>query len=1166
MQRNERLKLFLKTLSERILVLDGATGTALQSKNLTPKDFGGVELDGCNENLVFTRPDVVASVHDLYLDVGADIVETNSFGGAAIVLAEYNLQDKAYEINFRAAKIARERADAFTAKNPSKPRFVAGSMGPTTKALSVTGGISFEELEQNYFDQAHALYEGGIDYFLLETCNDTRNIKAGLLGIRRFLETQEVKLPIAVSVTIEATGTMLAGQSIDALAASLSHQDLLYVGLNCATGPDLMTDHIRTLSDMLTTRVACVPNAGLPNEHGKYLETPAMVASVLERFVDQGWINLIGGCCGTNQEHIRAMAKMVEGKKPRTPKTQMGSWLSGVDFLDVTDEKRPLLVGERSNVIGSKKFKDLITAKLFDEAAEMAKDQVKKGAHVVDVCLANPDSNEYEDMKNFLEKVIHKVRAPLMIDTTDDKVVALGLSYSQGKAIINSINLEDGEERYKKIVPLAKKFNAALVVGTIDDDKENGMAVTRERKLEVAKRSYDLLVNKFGYPEEDIYFDPLVFPCATGDEKYVGSAQETIEGIRLIKKTYPRTKSAIGVSNVSFGLPPAGREVLNSVFLYHCTQAGLDLAIVNTEKLRRFSSLTPEEIQLSEDLIFNRHPKAIDNFVAAFRDKKASKEVKSHADLSIPERLKLYIIEGTKKGMVEDLNEQLKVMKPLDIINGPLMEGMAEVGKLFNANKLIVAEVLQSAESMKAAVNHLEQFMSNESAAKKGKMVLATVKGDVHDIGKNLVDIVLSNNGYEVINLGIKIGSEQLIEAIKEHKPDMVGLSGLLVKSALQMATTAEDMKNAGITTPVICGGAALSRNFVRNKVHTALKNGPALYAKDAMDGLRLANLVMNKTEFTAFLKEWNQLGDGEVPAFFKGPDLEKDSTTPSKLITTLDKTPEAPNFERHLAREMPMEEIFGYINPLMLYGKHLGVNGKYIRLYIEKNLADLKSTPEGLKALEIFEEVRKVFDTYKESHLKGKAVYQFYKCSSEGNTIHLHDENNVKLKNFVFPRQKKENGLCLSDYVLPIDDMLQDNLALFVVTVGQGIKEKVLELKNEGKFLHSHILSALALELAEASAEFLHEKLRDQWKISDPEGMTMAQKHQAQYQGKRYSFGYPACPVIEDQKALFELLRPEEIGVQLTEGSMMDPEASVSAMVFHHPQATYFSVRGEES
>ncbi|KAB2838257.1 methionine synthase, partial [bacterium] len=571
---------------------------------------------------------------------------------------------------------------------------------PTTKAISVTGGVTFEELIEHFAAQAKALYDGGVDYFLLETCQDTRNVKAGILGIQRVLEKEKEQIPIAVSITIEPMGTMLAGQGVEALAASLEHVDLLYVGLNCATGPEFMTDHIRTLAGMAGTRVACVPNAGLPDEEGRYLETPEMIAAVLRRFGEAGWVNLLGGCCGTHAGHIEALSRLARELKPRAVPERHVSTLSGIDYLEITDEKRPVLVGERTNVIGSRKFKNLIIEEKFEEAAEVGRAQVKQLAQIVDVCLANPDRDEFEDMRRFLEELVKKVRVPLMIDSTDARVIEMALTYSQGKAIINSINLEDGEERFELVVPLAKKFGAALVVGTIDEDKVQGMGVSRARKLEIARRSYDLLVNKYGIRPEDIYFDLLVFPVGTGDEQYKGSAVETIEGIRLVKEAFPRVKTVLGVSNVSFGLPPAGREVLNSVYLYHCVKSGLDLAIVNTEKLERYASIPEEEKKLAEDLLWNRGPDPIAAFAAHFREA-SSRLVKPKEDLPLEERLPRYIIEGSKEGLREDLDEALKKYKPLEIINGPLMRGMDEVGRLFNNNELIVAEVLQSAEAMK---------------------------------------------------------------------------------------------------------------------------------------------------------------------------------------------------------------------------------------------------------------------------------------------------------------------------------------------------------------------------------------------------------------------------------------------------------------------------------
>src|SRR5438105_10653629 len=830
-------------------------GTALQDLRLAAQDFGGEAYEGCNEHLNLTRPDVVRGIHRGYLEAGADVLETNTFGGTPLVLAEYRLPWQRVEINRAAARLAREEADAFA--TPGKPRFIAGSMGPTTKAISVTGGVTFEQLIDHYQAQARGLHEGGADYFLLETCQDTRNIKAGLLGIERFQGTlaEEERLPVAVSGTIEAMGTMLAGQSVDALAISLDHVDLLYLGLNCATGPEFMTDHIRTLAQLARTRVACVPNAGLPDENGRYLETPEMLARTLSRFGENGWLNLLGGCCGTHRGHIARLAEIAPRLTPRAIPTRLRSALSGVDPLEIGDDVRPVIVGERTNVLGSKKFRDLIALEKWDEAAEVARAQVKRGAHLVDVSTQQTDRDEVADLCRFLEVLVKKVRVPLMIDSTNEKAVEIGLTYSQGKAIVNSINLEDGEKRFEKIVPLACRYGAAVVVGCID---ERGQAIKAADKLAVARRSYELLTSKYGVPEEDLYFDPLVFPCASGDAAYTGSAVETIDAVRAIKEALPRCKTVLGISNVSFGLPSAGREVVNSVFLYHCVQAGLDLAIVNAEKLERYPSIAEHERKLAEAVLFSREQQALKDAVAAFaahfREKKPAGPARS--ELPLDERLARYIVEGSRDGLFDDLAEKLRQgAKPLDIINGPLMRGMDEVGRLFNANQLIVAEVLQSAESMKAAVSFLEPHMDKVSSAARGKVLLATVKGDVHDIGKNLVDIILSNNGFEVVNLGIQVPPEALIQAVREHKPDVVGLSGLLVKSAQQMVATATDLKAAGVDLPLLVGGAALSRNFVDRQIAPAY-GGTVGYAQDAMRGLDLAKRVSVTVQQVRLLRE----------------------------------------------------------------------------------------------------------------------------------------------------------------------------------------------------------------------------------------------------------------------------------------------------------------------
>lgn len=1160
-------KLLVDALEKKILVLDGAMGTAIQDKNLGPDDFGGVDLEGCNEYLVITRPQLVQEIHENYLASGCDIVETNTFGGTPLVLNEYGLGARAHEINLIAAQLARKAADHYS--TPDKPRFVAGSIGPTTKAISVTGGVTFEELEENFYVQAKALLEGGVDYFLFETCQDTRNIKAGINAAQKLFHEVGYQIPIAVSGTIEAMGTMLAGQSVEALVASLSHLDLLYLGLNCATGPEFMTDPIRSLAKLSKFRVACVPNAGLPDENGCYLETPEMVSKIIARFIQEGWINLIGGCCGTHGGHIRALTELAATGKPRVPEVTPRSFLSGIDYLEITDEMRPVIVGERTNVIGSKKFKTLICEEKFEDASEVARAQIKSGAQIVDVCLANPDRDEPKDMRSFLEFAVKKVRAPLMIDSTDAAVIELSLTYCQGKAIINSINLEDGEERFEKVIPLARKFGAALVVGTIDDDPQQGMGITRQRKLEIAQRSYALLTEKYGVPPEDIYWDPLVFPCATGDQNYVGSAVETIEGIRLIKKEFPLTKTVLGISNVSFGLPGAGREVLNSVFLYHCVQAGLDLAIVNSEKLERYASISDEEKKLSEDLLFNRVQDGdpVAAFAAHFRARKAV--VKSTVQLPLLERLPRYIIDGSKDGLVADLNEALQTLKPLDIINGPLMKGMDEVGRLFNANQLIVAEVLQSAESMKAAVGHLEQFMEKNESSLRGKVILATVKGDVHDIGKNLVEIILSNNGFKVVNLGIKVAPEQLIQAVREHSPDIIGLSGLLVKSAQQMVITAEDFSKAGISTPILVGGAALTSNFVDKQIARVYSTGTVAYAQDAMSGLELAKTIVDPGRF-AELKEKLKTKRAQLAAQ-AAPATTEVKTAPltrSSTVSILEEVPQPTDFERHILRNTPIDQIWKFINPLMLYGRHLGVRGGSVRL-LEKGAKDLAARKEieakDPKALKIWDTVQEVKDEYRGTEvMQPSAIYQFFKAASRDNQLLVFRPNEMKQPAciFDFPRQRKADGLCLADYTLPTEKGLpQDNVALFVVSVGRGVRQIAENLKNRGDYLKSHIVQALALESAEAYAELLHSQLRKTWGFADPPEMTLMERFQAKYRGKRYSFGYPACPRLDDQAGLWNLLSPTEIGVQLTDGFMMDPEASVSALVFHHPAATYFSV-----
>jgi 5-methyltetrahydrofolate--homocysteine methyltransferase len=1153
-------------LGERVLCLDGATGTWLQGQKLGPSDFGGEALEGCNEILVDTRPDLILEMHRSYLRAGADIVETDTFGGTPLVLGEYGLAARARELNRRAAGLARQACAEFD--SVQKPRFVAGSMGPSTRAISVTGGITFDELVEHFYEQSRGLVEGGVDYLLVETCQDTRNIKAALVAIQRLEEQIGHAIETAVSGTIEPMGTMLAGQSAEALCISVAHRPLLYVGLNCATGPAFMADHVRALAELAKTSVACVPNAGLPDEDGNYGETPAMIAQVLRRFAEHGWLNLVGGCCGTRPAHIEALSELARGARPRPVQSHRRALYSGIDWIEATDDNRPLMVGERTNVIGSRKFKELVRAERWEEAAEVGRAQVKSGAGIVDVCLADPDRDELADVERFLAELIKKVKAPIMIDSTDARVVARALTFCQGKAIINSVNLEDGEERFERIAPLARRFGAALVVGCIDDDPVQGMAVTRQRKLEVARRSADLLVRKYGIPIEDLVFDPLVFPCATGDKQYLGSALETVEGVRLVKEEFPDARTILGISNVSFGLPPAGREVLNSVFLYECTRAGLDLAIVNSEKIERYASIPEEERKLAEDVLFRTSDETVARFTAQFRASsgRARADV---AQLPLDERLARYVVEGTKEGLLPDLDLAMKERRPLDIINGPLMAGMDEVGRLFNDNKLIVAEVLQSAEVMKAAVSHLEPHMEKSAEGRRGKLVLATVKGDVHDIGKNLVEIILGNNGWEVVNLGIKVPPQEIIEAVTTHDPDVVGLSGLLVKSAQMMVTTAEEMSARGCTPDLLVGGAALTRSFVRKRIAKAYA-GTVLYAQDAMDGLQLANRLVDAAAREGIrdlvASEEERFRDGARAASGAsggaasgatgaGADAGAGGSSARARPAVLDEVPQPPDFDRHVLRSVGLDEVWAWINPKMLFGKHLGLKGDIAEL-LEKGDA------RAQELMGVFEALRR---EARDGAMIGRGVWQWFEAEAEGDELRLfrRGDRNPELI-WTLPRSDGGTGIALPDYVWPPGRRgafgLRDSVCLMAVTFGDGVRARAEDAKRRGEYVRSHALQALALEAAEGLAEWLHARIRGQWGFADAPETPMQERWKARYRGKRYSPGYPACPDLALQEGIWSLLRPQEIGIELTEGHMMDPEASVSAMVLQHPEARYFA------
>ena len=1155
----ERSRRLVAALRERILVIDGAMGTMIQQRNPTAEDWGGDEYVNCSENLLRSRPEWIRQIHADYLAAGADLVETNTFGATPLVLGEFGLQDLTREMNLTACKLAREACDQFSTLE--RPRFVAGSVGPTTKQISLTVGFTFERQADNYTAQMLALIEGGADVILIETAFDTLNIKAALEACDRAFEQTGIMLPIMVSVTIDPTlgMKMLAGQDVEAAYVSLAHRPLLSIGMNCATGPDALVGPLRTLATYSRFYTSLYPNAGLPDADNHYHLTPDGFVAKAQEFLEKGWVNIVGGCCGTTPEHIRRLSAVVGNYKPRVPNPIKRTAISGMEALEIAEDGRPWFVGERTNSLGSRMFKRLIQEEKIEEAVEIGRKQVRAGAHVLDLCLQNPDRDEPADMSRFLDLLTRRVYCPFMVDSTDEKVLEISMKRIQGKVIYNSINLEDGEERFHKVVPLVKKFGAALIVGCIDEDKKQGMAVTRQRKLEVAARCHELLTKKYDIPEEDLIFDPLVFPIGTGDENYKGAGRETIEGLRLIKQRFPYCKTTLGISNVSFGLPEAGREVLNSVFLHLNVEAGLDLPIVNTQKLVPYSQIPPEDKKVCLDLIDNTGPDPIAAFVAQFRERKTERKSEDRLKLSIDERLPRNVIEGSKDGLIEDLDELLKSRKPLDIVNGPLMAGMDEVGRLFNNNEMIVAEVLQSAEVMKAAVAHLEPHMEKADAAARGTMVLATVKGDVHDIGKSLVEIIFSNNGFKVVDLGIKVLSETLIAASREHKADMIGLSGLLVKSAQQMVLTAEDFKRAGVNCPVLVGGAALSDTFTRSRIAPAY-GSPVFYARDAMDGLDLANRVRDPEKLQALWK------DRQAPITVKKEVEAKPAVAPAQLDHGF-AAPVPPDLKRHVLADFDLEEVVRWINPLMLYGKHLGLKGN-----IEKLAAQGDAKARDLKA-----SVERMIDTVRRDKIMTpKAVYRFFPALAHGNDLVLYKTSKKEealaggaeavITRFAFPRQTSDRGLCLSDYVRGPGAEGLDYVALFATTCGEGVRARAEQLKKDGRYVESIVLQALAIESAEGLAELVHARLRAMWGFPDAAGTSMQQRFQAKYRGIRVSFGYPACPRLEDQALLFPALDVEAaIGVRLTEEYMMDPEASVSALVFHHPEARYFGIKEED-
>ena len=1134
---------FNKLLKEKILIFDGAMGTYLGKFGLKPADFGGYE--GLNEYLSISRPDIIKQVHLDYLAAGADVVETNTFGSNRFVLAEYGLQDKVRELNLAAANLAREAALA--ASTPDRPRFVAGSVGPTNKALFVTGGATFDEFTDVYYEQLSALMEGGVDLLLVETAHDISNIKAALAAAAKAFIAHGRVLPVIVSVTMDRKNAMLSGQDTEAVCVTLEHFPLAALGFNCSTGPEDLGLRLETLSKLSPFPVFAMPNAGLPDENGKYTGTPEEFAATMKKYAAAGLLNAAGGCCGTGPGHIKALADALDGLRPRVC-AAAGNWaVSGIEALYYSELEPPLLVGERNNSIGSKKFRDIVAAGDWDKAVDMAKAQVRAGAHVLDVCLSNPDRNELEDAKIFLPRLFHAVRSPVMIDTTDLRVMEEALKLAPGQCILNSVNFEFGEDRPREAAGLVKLYGGKLVFGLIDEDKEKGVPLMAARKLEIARRGYKFFTEQCGLTAGHIIFDALVFPVGVGGE-YSQSALETLKAMEQLRKEFPLSKTVLGVSNVSFGLPPEGREVLNAVFLRRAIRAGLGLAIVNIEKLKRYAMIPDNEVKLAEDLLFARVPDPAGVFAAYFRGKKSSgaPAVARPASASPEDLLYGMILDGSKAGARDAVSELLAGgMEPLAVINGPVLKAMGEVGKLFSRGDLIVTEVLQSAEAVKEAVSALEGALKAGSIPRRGKFLLATVKGDVHDIGKNLVNIIFESNGFEVIDLGVKVAPEAIVAAALKEKPDFIGLSGLLVRSTEQMTITARELARAGVRAPLLAGGAALTARFVQANL-APVYSGPVFYASDAMDGLNSAlEYIVTGSRAAADSGQY-PADSGLIPESGGTPARSSGAGTSASVLNNKfrpDAIPVPKDLERHFFGDYDLGELFAEMD-------HDLFNLRFLKL---KKTDEAKAAVTG----EIMDAIKA--DVARDRLIRPRGVYRFFKAGAEGDNLFLYGPDGSPAGAINFPRQSEAERLCMADF-FALRGGSADHIALLAVTCGEGIAEFAGREREKGNYLRSYIVEALALSLAEAFAGVLHYKIRADWGFAEPRGEKPL--HKVHHRGRRYSFGYPPCPDLAGQKKLFGLLKPEcDVKVKLTDSYMMDPEASVSAFVLHNPKAKYFSV-----
>ncbi|MFE5588838.1 methionine synthase [Streptomyces sp. NPDC056549] len=1150
-----------EALASRVVVADGAMGTMLQAQDPTLEDFQ--DLEGCNEILNVTRPDIVRSVHEAYFEVGVDCVETNTFGSNHSAAGEYEIADRIFELSEAGARIAREVADEFGAKD-GRQRWVLGSIGPGTKLPSL-GHIQYDVLRDGYQQNAEGLLAGGADALIVETTQDLLQTKSSIVGARRAMDALGVDVPLICSLAFETTGVMLLGSEIGAALTALEPLGIDLIGLNCSTGPAEMSEHLRYLARHSRTPLMCMPNAGLPvlTKDGAYfpLTAPEM-ADAQENFVRDYGLSLVGGCCGSTPEHLRHVVERVQGLTPpeRSPRPEPGA-ASLYQTVPFRQDTAYMAIGERTNANGSKKFREAMLEARWDDCVEMARDQIREGAHMLDLCVDYVGRDGVADMEELAGRFATASTLPIVLDSTEVDVLRAGLEKLGGRAVINSVNYEDGdgpESRFAKVTRLAQEHGAALIALTID---EEGQARTPEHKVAIAERLIEDLTGNWGIHESDILIDALTFTICTGQEESRKDGIATIEAIRELKRRRPEVQTTLGLSNISFGLNPAARILLNSVFLDECVKAGLDSAIVHASKILPIARFDDEQVTTALDLIYDRRAEGYDplqKLMALFEGAttKSMKAGKTEELLALPldERLKRRIVDGEKNGLEADLDEALQTRPALDIVNDTLLDGMKTVGELFGSGQMQLPFVLQSAEVMKTAVAHLEPHMEKSDADGKGTIVLATVRGDVHDIGKNLVDIILSNNGYNVVNIGIKQPVSAILEAAEEHNADVIGMSGLLVKSTVIMKENLEELNQRELAAkyPVILGGAALTRAYVEQDLHE-IYQGEVRYARDAFEGLRLMDALIGVKRGVpgAVLPELKQRRVAKTTAALRVDEPEPGGRSD---VAVDNPVPAPPFWGTRVVKGIPLKDYASWLDEDALFKGQWG---------LKQNRAGDGPAYEELVDTEGRPRLRGWLERlHTENLLEAAVVHGYFPCVSKGDDLIILDEEGNERTRFTFPRQRRGRRLCLADFFRPEESGETDVVGLQVVTVGSRIGEATAKLFESDSYRDYLELHGLSVQLAEALAEYWHARVRAELGFGGEDPENVEDMFALKYRGARFSLGYGACPDLEDRAKIADLLRPERIGVHLSEEFQLHPEQSTDAIVIHHPEAKYFNAR----